>query len=217
MDTERIKASMEALLFAKGEPVDIDEMAVSIGIKREEALKNITELSDDYKAENRGICIVKIDDAYELATKKEYYDVLAKYVSRDNKYVFSEAMLETLSIVAYKQPVTRAQVDEVRGVNCSNSMSRLVEYGLIYETGRLDAPGRPFLFATTDEFLRRFDLGSLDDLPDVSEDLLGQMKLELETEEPEPAAEETQEGSDGQISDTEDPGIKDKISDHKEE
>ena len=182
-DDKHIKAAMEALLFAKGAPVDIDELAAAVGVKRDRAMKCITELSDEYMSDNRGIHIVKIEDAFELATKKEFYDVLAQYVSRDNKYVFSEAMLETLSIVAYKQPVTRTQVEEVRGVNCSTSISRLVEYGLIFETGRLDAPGRPFLYATTDEFLRRFDLGSLDDLPDVSEDLLGQMKLELETEE----------------------------------
>ena len=190
-----IKAAIEALLFAKGAPVDIDELAAATGVKRDRAMKFITELSDEYRSEDRGIHIVRIEDAFELATKKEFYDVLAKYVSRDNKYVFSEAMLETLSIIAYKQPVTRTQVEEVRGVNCSTSISRLVEFGLIFETGRLDAPGRPFLYATTDEFLKRFDLDSLDDLPDVSEDLLGQMKLELENEtEPENISEEDLSG-----------------------
>ena len=101
-----------------------------------------------------------------------------------NNYQFTEAMLETLSIVAYRQPVTRSQVEDIRGVGCANQISRLVEYGLIYESDRLNAPGRPFLFATTDEFLRLFNLSSLDDLPEVSEDLLGQMKLEVENETP---------------------------------
>ena len=114
--------------------------------------------------------------------KKDFYEVLAAAVSLDNKYTFTEAMLETLAIIAYRQPVTRGQVEEIRGVSCSGSISRLIEYGLIYEADRLNAPGRPFLFETTDEFLKRFDLESLEDLPEVSEDLIGKMKTEVEEE-----------------------------------
>ena len=156
----------------------------SLEMNREDTIKHLTDLIDDYTSEDRGINIVQINGKYELATKKEFYTVLASLVSRDNNYQFTEAMLETLSIVAYRQPVTRSQVEDIRGVGCANQISRLVEYGLIYESGRLNAPGRPFLFATTEEFLRLFNLSSLDELPEVSEDLLGQMKLEVENETP---------------------------------
>ncbi len=201
MDTVNIKAAIEAMLFAKGEPLSADEMAAALEISREETIKKITELIDDYTSEDRGINIVQINGCYELATKKEFYTVLASLVSRDNNYQFTEAMLETLSIIAYRQPVTRSQVEDIRGVGCSGQISRLVEYGLIYESDRLNAPGRPFLFSTTDEFLRLFNLRSLEDLPEISEDLLGQMKLELESETPEKETgeEENNDGTAGEI------------------
>lgn len=182
--TDYIKGAIEAMLYAFGEPLTADAMAAGLGVKAGVIQEAITSLQDDYTAENRGIYIAKLNDGYELATKREYYDILCKVLARETKYVFSDAMLETLSIVAYKQPVTRSQIEYIRGVSCSNSINRLVEFGLIAESGRLDAPGRPFLFSTTDDFLRRFNLSSLDDLPDVSEELLGQMKLEVENEVP---------------------------------
>lgn len=183
-NTDYIKGAIEAMLYAFGEPLTADAMAAGLGVKAGVIQEAITSLQDDYTAENRGIYIAKLNDGYELATKREYYDILCKVLARETKYVFSDAMLETLSIVAYKQPVTRSQIEYIRGVSCSNSINRLVEFGLIAESGRLDAPGRPFLFSTTDDFLRRFNLSSLDDLPDVSEELLGQMKLEVENEVP---------------------------------
>ncbi len=190
-----LKGAIEAMLYAFGEPLTVEAMASGLEAGRDKIQAALTALMDDYTAQNRGIYIAKINDGYELATKREYYDVLCKVLARETKYVFSDAMLETLSIVAYKQPVTRSQIEYIRGLSCSNSISRLVEFGLIEETGRLDAPGRPFLFSTTDDFLRRFNLSSLDDLPDVSEDLLGQMKLEVENEVPkeEPGEDEVAE------------------------
>ena len=183
-DKDQIKGAIEAMLYAFGEPLTVEAMAMGLGVKAAQVQEAITSLQDEYTASNRGIHIVRLNDGYEMATKKEYYDVLCKVLARETKYVFSDAMLETLSIIAYKQPVTRSQIEYIRGVSCSNSINRLVEFGLIAESGRLDAPGRPFLFSTTDDFLRRFNLSSLDDLPDVSEDLLGQMKLEVENEIP---------------------------------
>lgn len=182
MDKKYFKAAIEAILFAKGEPVNTNELAGALGLKRPELLDLLTELRDDYKEAARGIELVKVEDSYELATKKDFYEVLAAAVSLDNKYTFTEAMLETLAIIAYRQPVTRGQVEEIRGVSCSGSISRLIEYGLIYEADRLNAPGRPFLFETTDEFLKRFNLESLEDLPEVSEDLIGKMQTEVEEE-----------------------------------
>ncbi len=179
-----IKGAIEAMLYAFGEPLSAEAMAMGIGVKTEAVQAAITSLQDDLISENRGLCINRINDGYELATKRDYYDVLCNVMAKETKYVFSDAMLETLSIVAYKQPVTRSQIEYIRGVSCSNSINRLVEFGLIAESGRLDAPGRPFLFSTTDDFLRRFNLSSLDDLPDVSDDLLGQMRLEVENEVP---------------------------------
>ena len=182
MDKKYFKAAIEAILFAKGEPVNTNELAGALGLKRPELLDLLTELRDDYKEAARGIELVNVEDSYELATKKDFYVVFAAAVRLDNKYRFTEAMLETLAIIAYRQPVTRGQVEEIRGVSCSGSISRLIEYGLIYEADRLNAPGRPFLFETTDEFLKRFDLESLEDLPEVSEDLIGKMKTEVEEE-----------------------------------
>lgn len=183
-DEDYIKGAIEAMLYAFGEPLSAETMAAGLGVKPQRVQAALTSLQDDLTAQNRGIYISKLNDGYELATKREYYDILCKVLARETKYVFSDAMLETLSIVAYKQPVTRSQIEYIRGVSCSNSINRLVEFGLIIESGRLDAPGRPFLFSTTDEFLRRFNLSSLDDLPDVSEELLSQMKLEVENEVP---------------------------------
>ncbi len=202
METVNIKAAIEAMLFAKGEPIGADEMAAALELSRDETIKYITELTDDYLNSDRGIHIVNINGRYELATKKEFYTVLASLVSRDNSYKFTEAMLETLSIIAYRQPVTRTQVENIRGVGCSNQISRLVEFGLIYESGRLDAPGRPFLFSTTDEFLRRFNISSPDELPEISEDLIGQMKLEVENESPDALKENTssESGDDDEVS-----------------
>ena len=194
LTTARIKANIEAMLYAFGEPLTVEAMATAMEEKPEKVRDALTSLQDDYTAEERGIYLVKLKDGYELATKKEHYDCLCKLLARETKYVFSDAMLETLSIVAYKQPVTRSQIEYIRGVSCSNSINRLVEFGLIAESGRLDAPGRPFLFSTTDDFLRRFNLSSLEELPDVSEDLLGQMRLEVENEVPkEPEAEPQEE------------------------
>ena len=206
MEAVNIKAAIEAMLFAKGEPLSADELAGALDISREDTIKYLTELIDDYTSEDRGINIVQINGKYELATKKEFYSVLASLVSRDNNYQFTEAMLETLSIVAYRQPVTRSQVEDIRGVGCANQISRLVEYGLIYESGRLNAPGRPFLFATTEDFLRLFNLSSLEDLPEVSEDLLGQMKLEVENETP------GQTDDKDTVNDKEDDDIKEEVS-----
>lgn len=199
-DDDSIKGAIEAMLYAFGEPLTAEAMALGLGVKTDKVLAALTSLQDDYTAANRGIYIVRLNDGYELATKKDYYDILCKVLARETKYVFSDAMLETLSIVAYKQPVTRTQIEYIRGVSCSNSINRLVEFGLIAESGRLDAPGRPFLFSTTDDFLRRFNLSSLDDLPDVSEDLLGQMKLEVENEVPgEETESEDEEEKEGAI------------------
>ena len=127
-------------------------------------------MMDKYEAEDRGIKLVKLEDSYQLCTKNEFYDVLSKLVNMPKKHTLTDTLMETLSIVAYKQPITRQEIEAIRGVSCVHAINKLVEYNLITEVGRLDAIGRPILFGTTEDFLRSFGVQSMDDLPVISPD-----------------------------------------------
>ena len=126
--------------------------------------------------------IIELEDSFQLCTRKEYYDTLIKVAKQPKKYVLTDVQLEVLSIIAYKQPVTRQEVEKIRGVNSDHALNRLVEYGLVGEAGRLDAPGRPILFGTTEEFLRNFGVRTAEDLPSIQPDLVEEMKSEAEEE-----------------------------------
>ena len=149
----------------------------------------------DLARKNRypSIKIIELDNAFQLCTKKEYYENLIKVAKAPKKQVLSEALLETLSIIAYKQPVTRLEIEKIRGVSSEKAINRLMEFDLCKELGRLDAPGRPMLFGTTEEFLRVFGVQSIDELPVISEDLVEKFKdeaeLELEAEQREAESE----------------------------
>ena len=123
---------------------------------------------DKYEENDRGIKIIELDGAFQMCTKKEHYETILKITHIPKKHVLTDVLLETLSIVAYKQPTTKAQIEAIRGVNSDHAVNKLVEYNLICELGRLDAPGRPILFGTTEDFLRHFGLQSLNDLPDTN-------------------------------------------------
>ena len=135
-----------------------------------------------YQEENRGISIIELDGVYQMCTKGEMYEYLIKVAKSPRKYVLTDTVLETLSIIAYKQPVTRLEIEKIRGVSCDHAVNRLVELDLIKELGRLDAPGRPLLFGTTEQFLRSFGVRSLEDLPSLNPEQIEDFKEQAEEE-----------------------------------
>ena len=137
---------------------------------------------DKYQKEERGIRIIELDHAYQLCSKPEMYEYLIRIAKQPKKYVLTDVMLETLSIIAYKQPVTKAEIEKIRGVKSDHAVNKLVEYNLVKELGRLDAPGRPILFGTTEEFLRTFGVQGLEELPSVDPVKMADFKAEEEEE-----------------------------------
>ncbi len=182
MDIDRIEAVIEAVLFTMGESVSVDKLAAAIGHDEETTIKIVHNMMDKYEASNRGIKIIELENAFQMCTKQEFYEDLIKVASAPKKYVLTDVLLETLSIIAYKQPVTKIEIEKIRGVSCEHAVNKLVEYGLAKELGRLDAPGRPMLFGTTEEFLRAFGVTSIDELPVISEEVIERFKDEAEME-----------------------------------
>ena len=168
MDEKEIKAVIEGLLFANGDAVAVERLAEVAECTKDEVLEAAEKLEKDYRSSGRGIMLARIEDKLQLCTKPELYPYLIKIAKRKKEYVLTDVQLETLSIIAYKQPVTKLQVEAIRGVNSDHAVNRLVEYGLVKELGRFDGPGRPILFGTTDEFLRAFGVDSLEDLPEIA-------------------------------------------------
>ena len=168
MEREQQEAVIEAVLFTMGESVEISKLAELIEESKATTKKIVYEMKEKLQQANRGIDIVELEDSFQMCTKTEMYEYLIKIAKSPRKYVLTDSVLETLSIIAYKQPVTRADVEKVRGVNCDHAINRLIEFNLVTELGRLDAPGRPLLFGTTEEFLRRFGIHSLEALPEMN-------------------------------------------------
>ena len=182
LELEKIEAAVEAVLFAMGDAVSVDKLAAAIGHDAETTRKLVHQMMDRYNSREGGLEIIELEDSFQLCTRKEYYDTLIKVAKQPKKYVLTDVQLEVLSIIAYKQPVTRQEVEKIRGVNSDHALNRLVEYGLVGEAGRLDAPGRPILFGTTEEFLRNFGVRTAEDLPSIQPDLVEEMKSEAEEE-----------------------------------
>ena len=182
-DEREQEAVLEAVLFTMGRSVELSQLAAAIGQSRETAAKAMERLSRRY--EESGACgmqILHLEDSYQMCTKSKYYENLIQVASAPKKQVLTEVMLETLSIIAYKQPVTKLEIEKIRGVKSDHAVNRLIEYNLVSEAGRLDAPGRPALFATTEEFLRRFGVGSTEDLPSMNPEQREEIKAEVEEE-----------------------------------
>lgn len=182
-DEREQEAVLEAVLFTMGRSVELSQLAAAIGQSRETAAKAMERLSRRY--EESGACgmqILHLEDSYQMCTKSKYYENLIQVASAPKKQVLTEVMLESLSIIAYKQPVTKLEIEKIRGVKSDHAVNRLIEYNLVYEAGRLDAPGRPALFATTEEFLRRFGVGSTEDLPSMNPEQREEIKAEVEEE-----------------------------------
>ena len=182
MEEKKRKAAIEAILFTMGDAVELERIAKAIEQTPEETLKLLHGMMEDYKKEERGIQLIELDNSFQLCTKKEYYEDLIRIAKQPKKAALTDVAMETLSIVAYKQPITKAEIEKIRGVKCDHAINRLIEYNLIKELGRLDAPGRPILFGTTEEFLRNFGIQSLDDLPAINPVQVEDFKAEAEEE-----------------------------------
>ena len=182
MEIKQVEAEIEAILFTIGETVELSRIAAAIEHDEDTTRKIIYNMMDKYKEEDRGIYIIELDGAFQLCTKPSLYDVIVKVTHVPKKYVLSDVLLETLSIIAYKQPITKQQIEAIRGVKSDHAVNKLIEYNLVCEMGRMDAPGRPLLFGTTEEFLRCFGLQSLEALPAMNPEKVEDFKLEAEEE-----------------------------------
>lgn len=179
---EELYAATEAILFSMGDAVELMHLAQALSLSKEEMKEVIDELIATYNNEARGIQIIELEGAYQLCTKRELYDYLVKIAHVPKPKELTDVMLETLSIIAYKQPVTKLEIEKIRGVKSDHTVNKLVEYNLVCEAGRKDAPGRPILFATTEEFLRSFGIESTEELPELDSDIVEEFKHEAETE-----------------------------------
>ena len=193
MGIEKLKATIEAILFAAGRIVNEEALILNLEINKEELQKIIQSMQEDYQ--NRGIEIVKIENGYQLCSKKEYYEYIYPIIDKRIKPNLSNAALETLAIIAYNPKVTRAEIEAIRGVNADGAIYKLLEFGLIEVAGKLDAPGKPTIYKTNNEFLRMFGYSSLEDLPELPRYKLDENKQIviddlIENEAPEPEREE---------------------------
>ncbi len=167
MEIDKLKAIIEAMLFACGRPVEVKEFMANLELSAEDVENILQNMKLEFEASNRGIEIIKVDNAYQLCTKKEYYEYVYPLLDNRAKPTLSNAAMETLSIIAYNPKITRAEIESIRGVNSDGTIYKLLEYNLIEEAGRLDLPGRPTTYKTTPEFLKMFGISSLEELPEL--------------------------------------------------
>ncbi len=167
MKKEKIKGAIEAILFASGRVVNMHELELSLELDQKLIIDVISEMQEEYNKEDRGIEIVKVNEGYTLASKKDYYEYIYCVVDKRVKPSLSQAALEVLAIIAYNPKITRAEIDNIRGVESNAALYRLLEHNLIEEAGKLDIPGRPMSYKVTEEFLKKFGLNTASDLPDL--------------------------------------------------
>lgn len=172
---DNIKYAIEGILFAAGEPVRAAKLAVVLDTDAETVSKAVKELKEEYERDHRGFNIIDILDGYQICSRPEYYTYIQEILGEQRNQPLSNAAMEALAIIAYKQPITRGQIEHIRGVNSDGCVNRLYERGLVEEAGRLDAPGRPILYRTTENFLRCFGLKNPQDLPPID---LSRLNLE---------------------------------------
>ncbi len=182
MNRKKAEAAIEAILFAVGDSVETEKLAKAIEQDKDTTKKIIYHMMDRYREEDRGIQIIELEDSFQLCTKSELYEYLIRVAKQPRKIVLTDVVMETLSIIAYKQPITKLEIEKIRGVKCDHAVNKLVEYELVTELGRLDAPGRPILFGTTEAFLRHFGINSLEDLPSLNPVQIEDFKAEAEEE-----------------------------------
>ena len=173
---------MESVLFTMGKSVELRQLAAALGTDTERAEAAVRRLQSRYEAEKRGMQITQLEDSWQMATRAEYSENLIRVAATPKKQILTDVVLETLSIIAYKQPITKLEIEKIRGVKSDHAVNKLIEYNLVYEVGRLDVPGRPALFATTEEFLRRFGVGSTKELPEPAPGRIDEFRMEAEEE-----------------------------------
>jgi segregation and condensation protein B len=182
MENKNYEAIIEAILFTMGDSVELDKIANVLELDKKETKKIIEGMMERYESSSFGVHIMELDGAYQMCTKSEMYEYLIKIAKQPKKHMLTDVLLETLSIIAYKQPITKVEIEKIRGVSCDHAVNKLVEYNLVCELGRLDAPGRPLLFGTTEEFLRSFGVHSIDELPVLNPVQVEEFKQEAEAE-----------------------------------
>ena len=182
VEINKLEGVIEAILFTMGESVELNKIAAAIEHDEETTRKILHRMMDKYDAEDRGVRIIELEDAFQMCTKTQMYEYLIRVAKQPKKYVLTDVLLETLSIIAYKQPVTKLEIEKIRGVKSDHAVNKLVEYNLVCERGRMDAPGKPILFGTTEEFLRRFSIQSVEDLPSLNPEQMESFKEEAEEE-----------------------------------
>lgn len=167
MEKEKVKGVIESILFAAGREVRITELMSALELSSDEIINAVNNLKDDYKNAGRGLEIINVEDSYQLCTKKENYEYIYPIFDKRNKPNLSQAAMETLAIIAYNPRITRAEIETIRGVNSDGTIYKLLDYNLIEEAGKLDAPGRPMTYKTSKEFLKMFGISSLKELPEL--------------------------------------------------
>ena len=167
MELEKIQSIIESILFAAGRMVSIEEIELALEVSKVDLEKILEKMQEEYKEEKRGIELIKLNNGYQLCSKKENYEYIYQIIDKRNKPKLSNAALETLSIIAYNPKISRAEIEAIRGVSVDATIYKLLEYGLIEEAGKLDLPGKPMSYKTSDEFLRLFGYSSLDELPEL--------------------------------------------------
>ena len=170
MDNKKINAAIEAILFANGSSVEPSRIATALEISESEAYDRLEELKNEYQNAGRGITIIKLNKSYQMVSVKEYAPYIRTVMDLRRNTPLSQAALEVLSVIAYNQPVTKSFVEQIRGVDCSSVIGSLTAKDLIEEKGRLELPGRPLLYGTTENFLRCFNISSIEELPPLPED-----------------------------------------------
>lgn len=173
----KLKSSIESLLFVSGDPLTLKDISNALEVSAKTIKEILDEMMNEYDEEKRGIKLISINGEFQLVTKAENSNYIQKLLKKNKRQSLSQASLESLAIIAYKQPITRVDIDEIRGVKSESAMQRLLEKDLIKEVGRLEVPGRPILYGTTEEFLRQFGLRELNELPslDLYKDEEGQL------------------------------------------
>lgn len=181
MKLSELEAAVEAILFAAGDAVSLASISLAIGQDIKTARSIVYGAMDKLEHENRGVEIIEINDSFQMRTSSKYYDYIKQLFQNPLKKTLTQPLLETLAIIAYKQPCTKGQIEEIRGVDAVHAVNKLIEYGLICEKGRSDMPGRAILFGTTDDFLKYYGFANLDVLPELPE-TDEQLRLEAESE-----------------------------------
>lgn len=181
-ENRSVAGALEAILFTMGDPVPLPVLARAVGESEDDVRSVLLKMEQEHQNGDHGVRLIELDGAWQFVTKKQYYDVLIRVASHPAKPHLTDVLMETLSIIAYRQPVTKAEIERIRGVKSDHAVNRLIEYDLVKEVGRLDAPGRPILFGTTDQFLRNFGLSSTDHLPEITTVQLEDFREEAEAE-----------------------------------